>query len=72
MMQEVCFSIEAAEELKSVVNRDPKIHLDVNTEVTATSKFSGRLANYVKSMGYEPMVKPESWASSSIADKKAR
>lgn len=72
LMQEVCFSLEAAEELKGIVDRDPKIHLDVNTSVTATSKFSGRLANYVQSMGYEAKVKPEAWASSSIADKKAR
>lgn len=72
MMQEVCFSLEAAEELKEIVNREPKIHLDVNTSTTATSKFTGRLTSYVQSMGYEAKVKPEAWASSSIADKKAR
>jgi len=72
MMQEVCFSLEAAEELKAVIEREPKIHLDVNTGPTASSKFLGRLTSYVQSMGYEAKVKPEAWASSSIADKKAR
>ena len=72
MMQEVCFSLEAAEELRTTIERDPKIHLDVNTGATASSKFLGRLTSYVQSMGYEAKVKPDAWASSSIADKKAR
>jgi len=72
IMQEVYFSLEAAEELKETISRDPKIHLDVNSAKTATSKFYGSLTSYVQSMGYEARVKPDAWASSSIADKKAR
>lgn len=72
MLQEVSLSLEAAEELRTSIERDPKIHLDINTSKTASSKFYGRLMNYVQSMGYEAKVKPDAWASSSIADKKAR
>jgi predicted RNase H-related nuclease YkuK (DUF458 family) len=72
LMQEVSFSIEAAEELKASVKREPSIHLDVNWQTTATARLMPMLTSYVKSMGYDTKVKPDAWASSSIADKKAR
>lgn len=72
LMQEVSFSIQAAEELRESVDREPAIHLDVNWQTTATARLMPMLTSYVKSMGYEAKVKPDAWASSSIADKKAR
>lgn len=72
LMQEVSYSLEAAEEVKTMISRDPAIHLDVNWENTATAKLMPQLTSYVRAMGYEAKVKPEAWASSSIADKKAR
>jgi len=72
LMQEVSYSLEAAEEVKLMISRDPAIHLDVNWENTATAKLMPQLTSYVRAMGYEAKVKPDAWASSSIADKKAR
>lgn len=72
LMQEVSYSLEAAEEVKSSFSREPSIHLDINWANTATAKLMPQLTSYVRAMGYEAKVKPDAWASSSIADKKAR
>ena len=72
LMQETTLSILAAEEIKSVVDKRVTIHADVALSDTASSRYKGQVESFVRSMGFPVVTKPESWASSSIADKKAR
>jgi predicted RNase H-related nuclease YkuK (DUF458 family) len=72
LMQETTLSILAAEEIKTLVEKRVTIHADVATSDTASSRYRGQVESFIKSMGFPVVTKPESWASSSIADKKAR
>lgn len=72
LMQETTLSILAAEEIKSLTDKKVTIHADVALSNTASSKYRGQVESFVRSMGFPVLTKPESWASSSIADKKAR
>jgi len=51
-----------------------EVHLDVSpsTSHAATSSFSESIRGYVESAGFENKIKPNSWASFSIADKHAK
>lgn len=72
LMQETTLSILAAEEIKSLTDKRVTIHADVAFSDTASSKYRGQVESFVRSMGFPVLTKPQSWASSSIADKKAR
>lgn len=72
LMQETTLSILAAEEMKTLTEKKVTIHADVAISDTPSSKYRGQVENFVRSMGFPVLTKPESWASSSIADKKAR
>ena len=70
-------SIEIASLLIEEYNYNPEIievHLDVSpfSAGNATSKFSEMLKGYVQGYGLDYKLKPDAWASQSIADKHSK
>ena len=58
---------------KLIPDAPVEIHLDVNRDKKyATGTFSEQVVGYAKSIGVDCKIKPESWASSGIADKHTR
>ena len=51
-----------------------ELHLDVSpfSAGNATSKFSDMLKGYVQGYGFDYRLKPDAWASQSIADKHSK
>lgn len=48
------------------------VHADVSPNpINKSFKYSGRIQNFIKSMGFKCMIKPNSWASF-VADKHAK
>jgi predicted RNase H-related nuclease YkuK (DUF458 family) len=77
MTEEVRKTILLADFLYSKVNIDPKIieiHIDISPfgNKNATSRFSEMLQGYVQGAGYTCRVKPDAWASQSVADKHSK
>ena len=72
LMKETTLSILAAEEIREITGKNVTIHADVATSTSLSSKYKGAVVSYVEAMGFPVVTKPDSWASSSIADKKAR
>ena len=75
--EEVRRTIEIADVLYSRENISSKIievHLDVSPfgNKNATSKFAEMLQGYVQGAGYVCRVKPNAWASQSVADKHSK
>jgi len=71
MMQEVQKITSIAVELLDVIsNKDFEIHLDINKSSEHGSNCAlGQAIGYVWGMlGVEPIVKPNSWAASCVAD----
>lgn len=59
--------------LTELPNAPVEIHLDVNRDKKhATGVFSDQVVGYAKSIGVDCKIKPDSWASSGIADKHTR
>lgn len=74
LMHEVYESVMTAELIKS---QRPNIHVNIHADIASDpDSRSARLAKAVKSyisgMGYEPTIKPDAWASTTIADKFTR
>lgn len=70
-------SIEIASLLIEEYDYNPsfiEVHLDVSpfTAGNATSKFSEMLKGYVQGHGLDYKLKPDAWASQSIADKHSK
>lgn len=72
LLQEAHLSIEAAQEIENSLGRKPQIHIDVSKKGSASSKFHSIIFSYVSGMGYAVTSKPDSWASSCVADRQAR
>lgn len=72
LLHEAHLSIEAAQEVEKLCDRKPAIHVDVSKRGTMSSKFYTSVTSYVMGMGYEVATKPNSWASSCVADRQAR
>ena len=75
--EEVRSSVELAEYLMNSHNIDQKnieLHIDVSpfNLKNATSKFSDMLKGYVAGAGFECRIKPDAWASQSIADRHSK
>ena len=52
---------------------DIEIHIDANSKKTEpTGKFADMLMGYAKGAGFRCKIKPEAWASNSIADKHSK
>ena len=70
-------SIELAELLFIKHDLDPaimEVHIDVSPfhAKNGTSKFSDMLKGYVSGHGFECKIKPNAWASQSVADKHSK
>lgn len=74
LMREVYESVMTAEQIKSQKpNVNVKIHADIASDPDSrSSKMAKAAKSYISGMGYEPTIKPDAWASSSIADKFTR
>lgn len=70
MLLEVYRSIETAIELEPYIKNKLTIHLDIgSSNKSDTSVYCQELQFLVKSQGYSCKIKPDSWASSSVADR---
>ena len=71
MLFEAYTSLEVALEVDPYVEGALTVHLDVGSDFkkNKTAKFSKELQILVRSQGFGCEIKPNSWASSSIADK---
>lgn len=70
MLLEAYQSIEAAMEIEPLLTNKLTIHLDVGSEEkNKTSRYHQELEFLVKSQGYFCQTKPDSWASSAVADR---
>jgi len=74
MLLEAYRSIELAMELEDLVSGRLEIHLDVGDNLikNKTSAYERELQALVVSQGYGCEIKPNSWASSAVADKVVR
>ena len=71
MLLEAYTSLQVAMELDQLVTGALTVHLDVGSDAikNKTSKFSKELRMLIESQGFGCEIKPNSWASSSVADK---
>lgn len=74
LLKEVELSVETGFKILELKpNADIEIHIDANTKKEeATGRFSDMLMGYAKGAGFKCKVKPDAWASSSIADKHSK
>jgi hypothetical protein len=71
ILHEAYKSLEAALEVDPYVEGKLTVHLDIgsNMKKNKTAKFKNELQMLIKSQGFGCEVKPDSWASSSVADR---
>jgi uncharacterized protein len=74
IMKEVQKSIEVATIIsEKFCDMDIEIHLDISTNNNGgTKKFVDALTGYTKSAGFKCKIKPDAWASASVADKHSK
>ncbi len=73
LLSEVFESLQTANALRDIKEMKICVHADVNSDSSARSqKAMNRVISYVNAMGYECLVKPKAWASTTIADKHTR
>jgi uncharacterized protein len=75
--EEVSRSVQIGQDLMynhDIEASDIELHIDVSPfhARTATSKFAEMLSGYVNGAGFECRVKPDAWASQSVADKHSK
>jgi len=70
ILEEVQLSIECANFVLSLCpSAQIEVHVDIGcNKRNLTSKFYNLIKGWLKGLGFEFKVKPDSWASSSIAD----
>ena len=69
-MKEAELALEIAHQLKQKFpSKNINVHLDLNPDKRfASSKVLTNAVSWVNSFGYNAIVKPNSWASSGLAD----
>lgn len=72
LLKETTLSILAAEVIKENTGKNVVIHSDVSKEETESSKYLNQITGFIRGMGYNCLVKPNAWASSSVADRKTK
>ena len=75
--EEVSRSVQIGQDLMynhNINASDIELHIDVSPfhARAATSKFADMLSGYVNGAGFECRVKPDAWASQSVADKHSK
>ena len=70
IMKEVQRSIDVSFQImEKNPDADIEVHVDVGlTKRSETRKFADSISGWIKSSGFEYKMKPDSWASSSVAD----
>ena len=70
LLKEIDLSIEAAQQVQTMVeNAIIEVHADIGiNKSNYSSRLHKTIRQWVKNLGYTFKVKPDSWASSSIAD----
>tara|TARA_R100000808_G_C2155541_1_gene168614 strand:- start:35027 stop:35497 length:471 start_codon:yes stop_codon:yes gene_type:complete len=70
LFEEVERSIHIANSIKTETGKKITIHIDANQNIIHKSaKYAKSLANYALGMGFNYLLKPDSWASATVADK---
>ena len=66
-------AISLADLIRNDINLDSiTVHADVSPNpINKSFKYSGRIQNFIKSMGFKCIIKPDSWAAW-VADKHAK
>ena len=74
LLKEVELSIEIGYKILDFnPNADIEIHIDANSKKDMpTGKFADMLMGYAKGAGFKCKIKPDAWASNSIADKHSK
>jgi|688.fasta_scaffold23736_7 predicted RNase H-related nuclease YkuK (DUF458 family) len=73
LLFEVSESVDVATWVQQISGITPIVHADLNRdESNKSAKVLSSAISYVRGMGFECVTKPDAWASTSIADKKAR
>lgn len=74
LLKEVELSIQMGFKiLESFPDADIEIHIDANSKKEEpTGKFADMLMGYAKGAGFRCKIKPDAWASNSIADKHSK
>jgi len=74
LLKEVELSVEMGSKiLNEYPEADIEIHIDANAKKEeATGKFSDMLVGFARGAGFRCKIKPDAWASSSIADKHSK
>ena len=74
LLKEVENCLEIADLISSkTLRNDIQVHLDINpNKLYKSSLVFTSATSWVKSQGYECIVKPDAWASSCIADTYAK
>lgn len=74
LLKEVELSIAIGYEiLENNPSADIEIHIDANSKKDKpTGRFADMLMGYAKGAGFRCKIKPEAWASNSIADKHSK
>tara|TARA_R100000406_G_scaffold6818_1_gene4441 strand:+ start:4315 stop:4776 length:462 start_codon:yes stop_codon:yes gene_type:complete len=68
LLQEATISIEVAEEVRELTGSRATVHADVNPDAqNLSNRVTDVIVGMVKGMGYDVLIKPDSWASD-IAD----
>tara|TARA_B100000131_G_scaffold322125_2_gene375039 strand:- start:440 stop:916 length:477 start_codon:yes stop_codon:yes gene_type:complete len=70
MLHEAYKSLEAAIDIDPLIDGELIVHLDIGTDPrrSKSARFQKELQVLVRSQGFGCEVKPNSWASSSVAD----
>lgn len=72
LTEEAVRSLAVASEIRDEFGREPEVHLDLNTAIHKSAKYTKELTAMVGAYGFKCQVKPDSWVSSTLADKSAR
>ena len=78
MLMRLTKEVEKSIEIASTISEyDEKIHIEIHIDASSrkegqTHKFADMLMGYAKGAGFDCKVKPEAWASNSIADKHSK
>ncbi len=73
MLLEAYRSLEVAIDLDSIFTGHLEIHLDIGTTIKSkTSAYEKELTSLIVGQGFNCILKPDSWASSSCSDKALR
>jgi len=65
-------SILLADQIRDILNIDITVHADVSPNpINKSSKYTKQIQNFIHSMGFECLIKPDSWAAF-VADKHAK